>query len=139
MESGDQPESEDDGMREFGPAEPANHQGLLALEQPRHAPNQQQQESERGERREKREAPHENQSRRQPYLSRKETSSDLEFWRPTAGPGGAKAELHKMNLVAGKQQVRHPQCPRIAVEASHYHVVCRRRRNRQAERANTLR
>jgi hypothetical protein len=139
MESGDQPESEDDGMREFCPAEPANRQGLLALEKPRHAPNQQWQESERGERRDKREAPRENQSRRQQYLSGKDTSSDLEFLRPTAGPGGAKAELHKMNLVAGKQQVRHPQCPRIAVEASHHHAVCRRRRNRQAERGNNLR
>ncbi len=49
VESGNQQDAEDDGVSEFGPAEPAYRQRLLAFEKPGRAAHQQRQECQNSE------------------------------------------------------------------------------------------
>ena len=65
----------------------------------------------------------EDQHRQEHRLSQEERSSSLEFLRQRCCTDSVNSQLHKMNLVAGKDPVRDPQYKSVPVELSPADVV----------------
>ena len=80
MESGDEHDSEENGMNKFSPTQPAHCQRFLALEKPTKAANQKRQECQFRKSGQKSETPGQQEGRCQQHLSCQEAASTNELF-----------------------------------------------------------